>query len=261
MSILQNAFVSVLLLSQLLLYLAFSAGAQPPTIMPPVFDGQWSEQEYPYSIRLKSEKGRFIDFAYRISENYVFLAARFDDSTPTLFAQDPREVRDYFSIGFDRNGDGVYMGTSTSPDDTIIVGMEGNFSDDFYMQGIKQKSVIRDTDKGGSNNTLGIFSLEVQTFTFEVRKELQSSDELGNDISLQYGDSVPVMIAYWDNLPVLTEITSFTDFYILRLVDPTDPSFSRPISFNDLVTGFTILGVSVVFTAYFFLSRKRSTLP
>jgi len=150
----------------------------------------------------------------------------------------------------------------TSPDDTMFIGMEGNESEDLFMQGIRVGggSVVRDeTTSNGTDDTFGRFTLYENTFSFEAVKVLNSGDEDGNDIAYEYGQRINIMLAYWDDLQVLTEITSYTEFINLRLLDPSDPEFYPTLTIDDIRTGALIAVVAIIFTGNYYISRKIKT--
>jgi hypothetical protein len=223
----------------------------------PVIDGSLESNEWPALTPIKTLSEVIINFGVRVNTTHVFFAAQYDDSTPKKFTANPLEERDYFAIGFDLNGDQAYMGTTVSPDDVIIIGMEGNFSEDMFMRGIRADSVQRDITFGGTNNTFGVFTLRGTTFTYEMMKLLQSYDTKGFDINLAYGSRINIMIAYWNNLPVLHEISSYSNFFELRLLDPTDPNYTPKISFGDIIVGIGVVVISIIFTGNYYFSRRN----
>ena len=119
-------------------------------------------------------------------------------------------------------------------------------------------SVIRDEIiTGGTDDTFGKFTLIGNTFTFEAVKKLNSGDIAGNDIAYEYGQQIRFMLAYWDNLPVLTEITSYTDFINYKLLDVSDPEFYPVLTIDDIRVGALLFVVTIIFIAFFFISRKN----
>lgn len=217
----------------------------------PTIDGFWSPGEWPASsihtyqfLNLKT-----VQFAYRYNATDLFMTARYQDNTPSFYGKTCQSIlfkvcSDAFAVGFDRNGDGSFMGTPSSPDDAVFVGMMGNYSIDAYMQGIGHK-VVFDTEVGGQNNTSGRYSYNYTThyFTFEMTKKLDSGDTKGYDISLHPGQSINVMLAYWNNLPPRTEISSYTNWITIRI----DVGYSLIDYISPIVIAFIIaLAVIVI---------------
>ena len=244
--------------------------AQPTSPMPTI-DGKWSPGEYPGpNMTFQTvTTGKPITFNYRVNATYLFFIATYveidsvsHNSTGCLVDSTALCLRDYFAIGFDNNGDHIYMGTKASPDDVVFVGMDGNYSTDAYMQGIGNP-VVRDTAVGGTNDTLGRYTYNNVTgvYTYEGAVKLHSGDTRGHDINVYYGDTIDLMLAYWDDLPAVTEITSYTPFFTLHLIDPSDPAYSQvTLSTSDMVLVTGMIFVGGVFTGYYVWSRKLSLL-
>jgi hypothetical protein len=237
--LIMNYRVSILILSLILLFPSISVKSQTSTDFPTI-DGFWSENEWPDSI---ISEYTFTDqvkvkFAYRVNDTHIFFMAQYKDETPTH----NEFFQDAFAIGFDNNGDQSNMGTFNNPDDSVFIGF-GNYSIDVYMQGIG-KPIVKDIEVGGTNDTFGFYSLsEDNVYTYEFAKALNSGDSVGNDIKLKVGDSIFIMLAYWDNLSPFDEISGFTDWINLRISDPINSAFSLgdyliPIS---LVTVITVI--------------------
>jgi hypothetical protein len=235
----------------------------PTTDVFPTIDGSWNSTEFPVVNTIITEDGKLVmEYGIRVNTTHIFIGVRYQDDDPTIYSSNPFIPRDYFAVGFDRNMDGVFMGTNSNPDDTMFIGMEGNESEDLFMQGIRVGggSVVRDeTNLLGTDDTFGRFSLNGNTFSFEATKALNSGDENGNDIAYEYGQRINIMLAYWDNLPVLTEITSYTEFVNVRLLDTSDPEFFPVLNIDDIRIGALILVVVIIFIGYYFVSRKRTT--
>lgn len=193
----------------------------------PTIDGFWSPGEWPANVihTYHFLNALPVQFGYMYNATDLFMTARYYDNTPTFYNKAKCTSilalgcdSDAFAVGFDRNGDGAFMGTKASPDDAVFVGMMGNYSIDAYMQGIGQR-VVFDTEVGGQNNTFGRYSYNYTThyFTYEMTKKLDSGDTKGYDISLHTGQSINVMLAYWNNLPPRHEITSYTQWITIRI--------------------------------------------
>lgn len=199
------------------------------TVTFPKIDGSWSPGEWPSSVlhTYTFNNQLQVQFGYRINATDIIMTARYKDTTPSFYKKSCQSniytiCSDGFAVGFDNNGDQVNMGTIRSPDDAIFVGIEGNYSIDAYMQGISSKSIVYDTEVGGVNNTYGRYTYDnnTQYFTFEMAKALKSGDTLGHDINLNNGSQINVMLAYWDNLPPRVEITGFSEWIPIRIIDP-----------------------------------------
>ena len=142
------------------------------------------------------------------------------------------------------------MGTTKSPDDAIFIGSYGNYSIDTYMQGIGSKVVI-DTAVGGTNDTFGRYSYNSSDhyFTFEMVKKLDSGDTKGHDIALHLGDSINVMLAYWDNLPPTHEISGYSlhpTWIKLKILDTIVPApgivdYMIPLFFAVVISAVVII--------------------
>ena len=222
--------ISVLLLMFALpLIPASNVTSQTSTSVPyPKIDGFWSLGEWPSSIiqTYTFNNQLQVQFAYRVNSTDIFMTARYQDLTPSFYggkcySNVYTNCSDGFAVGFDNNGDHQNMGSKASPDDTIFVGIEGNYSIDAYMQGINSK-IVYDTEVGGVNNTFGRFSYNTTDhyFTYEMTKKLDSGDTLGHDIALHQGSTIDVMLAYWDNLPARTEITGYSPWIKITIQDP-----------------------------------------
>ena len=69
------------------------------------------------------------------------------------------------------------------------------------------------------------------------------------------------MLAYWDDLPAVTEITSYTPFFTLHLIDPLDPAYSQiTLSTSDIVLVTGLILVCVIFAGFYVWSRKHLIL-
>ena len=249
---------------------SFSTTAQPPSTMPTI-DGKWSPGEYtgPNMTFQTVTTGKPITFNYRVNATYLFFIATYveidsvsHNSTGCLIDSSAICLRDYFAIGFENNGDHIYMGKKASPDDVVFVGMDGNYSTDAYMQGIGNP-VVRDTSIGGTNDTLGRYTYNSVTgvYTYEGAVKLHSGDTRGHDINVYYGDTITLMLAYWDDLPAVTEITSYTPFFTHHLIDPLDPAYSQiTLSTSDIVLVTGLILVCVIFAGFYVWSRKHLIL-
>lgn len=218
-----------------------NVASQASTSVPyPKIDGFWSPGEWPASIihTYTFNNQLQVQFGYRINSTDIMMTARYQDFTPSFYggkcySKIFANCSDGFAVGFDNNGDHQNMGTKASPDDTIFVGIQGNYSIDAYMQGITNK-IVYDTEVGGVNNTFGRYSYNTTThfFTYEMTKKLNSGDTLGHDIALKQGDVIDVMLAYWDNLPPRTEITGYSPWIKVTIKDP----FPAILSSNQTIT-------------------------
>lgn len=201
---------------------AFSSVIATSQVNPdlPNIDGVWAPNEWPNIAEYTFTDQVKVQFSYRLNTTYFFFTARYKDESPTHTAFQ----QDAFAIGFDNNGDQTNMGSISSPDDAVFIGF-GNYAIDVYMQGIG-KHIVKDVDVGGINNSYGRYSLANNYYTYEFVKPLNSGDTKGNDIKLAKGDSISIMLAYWDNLPPFSEISGFTDWITLKAIDPFDSSFT-----------------------------------
>ena len=229
----------------------------------PTIDGFWSPNEWPPSVVHNYKFGNLLDvqFGYRINATHIFMTARYFDDSPSFYQKSCQSklykvCSDAFAVGFDNNGDQQYMGSKSSPDDSLFIGSEGNYSIDTYMQGIGQK-IVYDTEVGGINNTFGRYSYNNEThyFTFEMVKALKSGDSLGHDINLNQGSQIFIMLAYWNNLPPRVEISSFTQWIKITITDPlkgTDLlSYFLPLFLASIIV-ITLVVVIVLINTIFF---------
>ena len=232
----------------------------------PTIDGSWAPNEWPDSIIHTYQFNDFskVQFAYRINSTYIFMTAKYYDSSPSFYNKTcansfyvafNQPCSDAFAVGFDINGDGLYMGSKSSPDDAIFVGMYGNYSIDCFMQGIGNK-VFFDTEVNGTNDTFARYSYSSDHyFTFEMMKKLHSGDTNGHDIELHVGSSINVMLAYWNNLPPRIEISGYTARWIkLDINDQLNPTPSvidyLPPIFIAFVVVLAVVAVKIISEFY-----------
>lgn len=219
---------------------AMLVGGQQEAIPFPTIDGVRSTNEWPskYVNTYEFGNNKQVSLAYRFNGTHLIFMAQYTDETPSTFGT----VQDAFAIGFDNNGDQANMGSTSSPDDSVFIGLYGNYSLDVYMRGIGQ-TVLLDTDVGGVNDTEGRFSISQENlYTFETAKPINSGDINGEDISLGAGDTINIMLAYWDDLPPMTEVSGFTEWIKLKIVDPP----SQTNGFSDLFVPAVVLVTFVV---------------
>ncbi|MHA2365747.1 MAG: hypothetical protein ACXAC7_17445 [Candidatus Hodarchaeales archaeon] len=233
--------IFVLFILLLAIKTTFGAG-QSEDVQYPTIDGFWEDNEWKNS-RLKLiplvDSVKHIEFGYRVNDTHIFCTARYEDKTPNIFGY----LQDAFAINFDNNGDKKIMGTVNSPDDSVYIGFYGNYSLDVYMRGISKK-VNLDTQNEGNNNSYGRFSYSENFFTFEFIKEYNNPDDNGYDINLKKGDSIYVMIAHWDNLRPMTEISGYSDWFKIKIEDPGPPDIM------DLIIPIGLVGVVSIVLIY-----------
>ncbi len=264
----EKVFAScVILIFMVPLLPTFVVNAKPATIYPyPKIDGFWSPGEWPSSIIQTYDFNNLkpVQFGYRINATDIFMTMRYKDTTPSFYGKSCKSpiytvCSDGIAVDFDINGDQSYMGSKSSPDDAIFVGIEGNYSIDAYMQGIGNP-IVYDTQVGGVNNTFGRFSYNTtdQYYTYEMVKALKSGDTLGHDIELNQGDSIYIMLAYWNNLPPRTEISGYSPWIKITITDPLNtPNDSFNAFLPIFIAGFAAMTLIVsIFVINKFLFKK-----
>ncbi len=217
-------------------------------------DGHWEPNEWEIENETFNDKSKF-QFGYTNNDSYVFFTVRYLDQTPSYNScSSPffTTCFDGIAIDFDINGDHTYMGTKTSPDDTILVGMYGNNSIDAYMQGIGNK-LIFDTENNGTEDSFGRMSYSSdQYYTFECAKKINSTDLNGHDIAISLEDSIDVMIGYWNDLPPRTEVSGYSEWLPIRLhnislqIAPTTIKTDSLPNYTFFLTLFTILTIAIL---------------
>lgn len=221
----------------------------------PTIDGHWGKNEWPSSIisSYTFNNNKVVQFGYRINATDIFMTARYIDNSPSFYNVSCAEplykiCADSFAVGFDLNGDQANMGSRASPDDAVFVGMTGNSSLDVFMQGITRNSITYDTTVGGTEDSFGRLSYNTTShyFTFELVKKLHSGDVKGHDIELYSGDSIKVMLAYWDNLPPKVEISGYSQWITIKIQDPLNEVINFVSYFPPLIIALAI-GLSVIF--------------
>ena len=240
----------------LIFLLPVSLGSSQQSNVPlPTIDGFWGKNEWPSSIinSYTFNDNKVVQFAYRVNATDIFMTARYLDMDPSFYNVSCTSIlygicADSFAIGFDLNGDQANMGSRTSPDDAVFIGMTGNSSLDVFMQGISKGSITYDTAHNGTEDSFGRLSYNTTThyFTFEVVKKLHSGDANGHDIELHLGDSIKVMLAYWNDLPPKVEISGYSNWIKIKIDDPLNNVFNL-INFIPPMLIALAISVSIIF--------------
>jgi len=113
------------------------------------------------------------------------------------------ETHTWYAIVFDRNYDKI-AGSELAPDDTIVINYRAEGAQDAYINGTKLNSIAMDVDVTGIENSYANVSEYEDDFhnhvvTIEVAKELDSDDEIGNDIDLHSSDSIDFLMIVAEN--------------------------------------------------------------
>lgn len=217
----------------------------------PTIDGHWSPNEWPSATisTYNFNDHKIVQFGYRINATHIFMTARYQDMDPSFYNVSCVDslgfnistlCSDSFAVGFDLNGDQSNMGSKVSPDDAIFVGMTGNSSLDVFMKGING-GITYDTDNGGTDDTYGRLSYSSdQYFTFEMIKKLDSGDTKGHDIALHEGDTINIMLAYWNDLPPRQEISGYSKWIKLKIQDPLSVTIDIFPFFFPIIIALTV---------------------
>ena len=153
--------------------------AKPPA--PPAVDGVIAAGEYAdgatitFAASLPSGGSTPVTVSITRDRRYLYIATRFDRGS----AFHPNDI---IGFGFDNDNDGV----AENGDDVVLSGpfptqnmpFEG---DDFYR--VDGGSSQADPTDGGTMDALGAYSVSGTTGTFEVRHDLDSSDD-AHDFSI-----------------------------------------------------------------------------
>ena len=158
--------------------------------------GEWDGAEF-YRIELNTGIVVNMSILYTLETAY-YLAMIDHSSDVNEINLDPSKPHDYFGIEFDNNGDNAIMGTSRSPDDTILVNYYKNDAQDMFMHSFK---AYFDENHQGRDDTSGRAGSDGKNLIFEIAKPLKTNDNFGHDFNLEIGSSYQIMIAFWDDQP------------------------------------------------------------
>ncbi|MCK5140669.1 MAG: hypothetical protein KAQ70_00600 [Candidatus Heimdallarchaeota archaeon] len=160
------------------------------------------------------------------------------------------ETHTWYAIVLDRNYDGI-AGSTLTPDDAIVINYREENAQDALINGTKINSIVMDVDVTGIENSYANVSEYEDDFhnhvvTIEVVKELESNDEIGNDIDLHSSESMFFEMIVAENATaiynrtLLGEIEAFTGWKIIQFVTLHDYfSYVEDISDLDVLLYFS----------------------
>jgi hypothetical protein len=223
----------------------------------PIIDGLITENEWSDGDKktISMADGSVIDATLLFNETHVFVFLQIFDDDPTLFESD--ETWDVFGLEFDVNGDQVPMGMYSSPDDALFVSYGQNGGEDFILQGMGN-SAREDTSVGGSNDVIGVVSINNSFLRVEACKKLDSGDKKGADISLHQGSQFYVMYAYWDNRDPHIQSTSHSNWISYTVPGSLDES--NNILLQTIVEGVFIASFVFIAIVLRFFTGKKAEL-
>ncbi|MDH5401006.1 MAG: hypothetical protein OEZ01_17250 [Candidatus Heimdallarchaeota archaeon] len=167
----------------------------------PTIDGNIQQDEWKQGLlkRIELDNGEILNLTIiYTSEDILFLATLLHNKPGDEIILDPTINHDYFGIEFDNNHDEAIMGTSSSPDDTLIVNYDKAGASDMFMHGFK---AYNDVEYNGNEDVEGYANAKDGILIWEVKKPLNSGDVNGYDINLKQGDVYKIMVAFWDDKP------------------------------------------------------------
>ncbi|MHA2031619.1 MAG: hypothetical protein ACW99Q_19755, partial [Candidatus Kariarchaeaceae archaeon] len=130
-------------------------------------------------------------------DTYAYFLAKINHNDPgDQIILDLDVPHDYFGILFDNNKDGVIVGTADSPNDLVMVDYIDQGGTDMFMHSFQ---AFADLENGGEDNVVASSGQEDGYIIWEIKKELQSNDNEGYDITLSKGKEFQIMIAFWDD--------------------------------------------------------------
>lgn len=139
------------------------------------------------------------------------------------------ETHTWYAIVFDRNYDFI-AGSELTPDDAIVINYREEGAQDAYINGTELNSIAIDVDVTGIENSYayvnGTFldDFGEHIVTIEVVKELESNDEIGNDIDLHASEFIHFEMIVVENQTaiynrtLLNKTDAFTGWKNIRLV-------------------------------------------
>ncbi|MCK4972397.1 MAG: hypothetical protein KAS52_03695 [Candidatus Heimdallarchaeota archaeon] len=161
------------------------------------------------------------------------------------------ETHTWYAIVFDRNYDKI-AGSELTPDDAIVINYREEGAQDAYINGTKLNSIVMDVDVTGIENSYayvnGTFldDFGKHIVTIEVVKELESDDEIGNDIDLHASEFIDFEMIVVENetaiynRTLLGEREAFTGWKNIKLVTLHDYfSYVEDISDLDVLLYFS----------------------
>ncbi len=197
------------------------------------FEGEW-ENATIYNTEFGSGN-KALTIRVLANETHLFMGINYVSSifipvneTIPIDEDFNNETHTWYTIVFDRNYDGV-AGSELTPDDAIVINYRVEGAQDAYINGTKLNSIAMDVDISGIENSYANVSEYEDDFynhvvTIEVVKELESNDEIGNDIDLHASESIFFAIIVAENATaiynrtLLGEIDAFTPWKKIQFV-------------------------------------------
>ncbi len=172
------------------------------------------------AIKVKANSTHLFMVINYISYTYVTV-----NTTIPIDADYNNQTHSWYAIIFDRNFDHKY-GSDLTPDDIVLINYRVNGSQDAFLNGQANDSLVIDTDNNGYEDTYANVSIDTNiidehNITIEFTKKLNSLDNKGHDISLKQSDTLPFALMVFENETALFNETiinsAVTDWQILVL--------------------------------------------
>lgn len=172
------------------------------------------------AIKVKANSTHLFMVINYISYTYVTV-----NTTIPIDADYNNQTHRWYAIIFDRNFDHKY-GSELTPDDIVLINYRVNGSQDAFLNGQANDSLVIDTDNNGYEDTYANVSIDTNiidehNITIEFTKKLNSLDNKGHDISLKQSDTLPFALMVFENETALFNETiinsAVTDWQILVL--------------------------------------------
>ncbi len=172
------------------------------------------------AIKVKANSTHLFMVINYISYTYVTV-----NTTIPIDADYNNQTHSWYAIIFDRNFDHKY-GSELTPDDIVLINYRVNGSQDAFLNGQANDSLVIDTDNNGYEDTYANVSIDTNiidehNITIEFTKKLNSLDNKGHDISLKQSDTLPFALMVFENETALFNETiinsAVTDWQILVL--------------------------------------------
>ena len=172
------------------------------------------------AIKVKSNSTHLFMVINYISYTYVTV-----NTTIPIDADYNNQTHSWYAIIFDRNFDHKY-GSELTPDDIVLINYRVNGSQDAFLNGQANDSLVIDINNSGYEDTYANVSIDTNiidehNITIEFTKKLNSLDNKGYDISLKQSDTLPFALMFFENETALFNETiihsAVTDWQILEL--------------------------------------------
>lgn len=172
------------------------------------------------AIKVKANSTHLFMVINYISYTYVTV-----NTTIPIDADYNNQTHSWYAIIFDRNFDHKY-GSDLTPDDIVLINYRVNGSQDAFLNGQANDSLVIDTDNSGYEDTYANVSIDTNiidehNITIEFTKKLNSLDNKGHDISLKQSETLPFALMVFENETALFNETiihsAVTNWQILEL--------------------------------------------